>query len=56
MLITCIEKYIKDGEGKKIVRNIFEGSVVFDSFELNRLQELRAYIAKQGLTGIGEDF
>lgn len=39
-------KEIKEGEGKKGLRRIFEGQVLYDTFELENLQNLRELITK----------
>lgn len=40
------ETEIKNGEGKKGVRKIFEGQVLFDPFELGMLELLRETVLK----------
>lgn len=47
---------IKDGEGKKGVRNIFYGGVLYDSFEIQKLQELEQYIEKNSILDIPSTF
>lgn len=47
---------IKDGTGKKGVRNIFSGGVVFDSYECQKLEELRQYIVIHGVDEIPDTF
>ena len=38
---------LKIGEGKKGIRRIFEGQVIFDTFELEMIQILKHMIQKQ---------
>lgn len=47
---------IKEGVGKKGVRNIFSGGVPFDSFEIQKLKELNEYIKDNGITDIPSHF
>ncbi len=47
---------VKEGVGKKGVRNIFSGGVPFDSFELQKIKELQDYINENNITEIPPHF
>jgi hypothetical protein len=47
---------IKNGSGKKIIRNIYAGGVPFDSYEQSKIEELNIYITRNGYDEIPRDY